>query len=147
MIAQLIWIITIYASAAALVQLLHYREVTRAAARTGKRLHYILITRNHEAVVEWYLRVFAVHACWIGRPLHITLVDDGSEDGTMAVASRMAYYNSSIEFAPAVSSYVLADRDELRQGVTVDLRVQEPLLPLRIMQLPGSRGCPSKHGE
>ncbi|MEK3900530.1 MULTISPECIES: glycosyltransferase family A protein [unclassified Paenibacillus] len=146
MIAQLIWIIAIYASAAALVQLLHHREETRAAARTGKRLHYILITRNHEAVVEWYLRVFVVHAYWIGKPLRVTLVDDGSEDRTMAVASRMAYYNSSIEFAPAVPLYGLADRDTL-QGVTVDLRVQEPLLPLRMMRLPGSGSSPSKHGE
>ncbi|WP_342547759.1 hypothetical protein NST69_28665 [Paenibacillus sp. FSL P2-0089] len=147
MIAQLIWIISIYASAAALVQLLHHREETRAAARTGKRLHYILITRNHEAVVEWYLRVFAVYACWIGRPLQITLVDDGSEDRTMAVASRMAYHNSSIEFAPAVPFFGLADRAELRQGVTVDLRGQEPLLPLRMMRLPGSGKFPSKPGE
>ncbi|NQX47186.1 hypothetical protein HQN87_17785 [Paenibacillus tritici] len=146
MIAQLIWIMCIYASAAALVQLLHHREETRAAARTGKRLHYILITRNHEAVVEWYLRVLAVHALWIGRPLYVTVLDDGSEDGTLAIASRMAYHSSSIECecASAIPLYSLTGGNERGQGVTVDLRVQEPLLPLRIMRLPGSR---VKQGE
>lgn len=147
MIAQLIWIMCIYASAAALVHILHHQAKTRAAARTGKRLHYILITRNHEAVVEWYLRVLAIYALCTGRTLQVTVVDDGSEDGTMAVASRMAYHSSSIECAPAVPVHSLLGGSQLRQGVTVDLRAQEPLLPLRIMRLPGSRGYRSKSGE
>ncbi|WP_340026154.1 glycosyltransferase family A protein [Paenibacillus sp. FSL K6-1096] len=142
MIAQLIWIMCIYASAAALVHLLHHQGKTRAAARTGKRLHYILITRNHEAVVEWYLRVLAIYAFCTGRPLQVTVVDDGSEDGTLAVASRMAYHSSSIECAPAMPLPTLLGGSQL-----VDLRAQEPLLPLRIMQLPGSRGERSKPGK
>lgn len=68
MIAQLISIVSIYASAAALVHILHRREESREAMRPGKRLHYILITRNHEAVVEWYIRMLAVYAFgWADR--------------------------------------------------------------------------------
>lgn len=143
MIAQLIWIMCIYASAAALVHLLHHQAQSRAAAGSGrKRLHYILITRNHEAVVEWYLRVLAIYALCTGRTLQVTVVDDGSEDGTMAVASRMAYHSSSIECAPVMPLPSLLGGSQL-----VDLRAPEPLLPLRIMQLPGSRGDRSKPGK
>ena len=147
MIAQLIWIITIYASAAALVHILHHREKTRRSEWTGKRLQYILITRNHESVVEWYIRILAVHAFLIGRPLYVTVMDDGSEDGTMAVASRMASHGSPIELAPAMALYGSQSQSEYRQGIMVDLRMQEQPLPLRIMQLPGSRGYRSKRGE
>jgi hypothetical protein len=146
MIAQLIWIMSIYASAAALVHILHHREETREAARPGKRLHYILITCNHEAVVEWYIRMLAVHAFWIGRPLYVTLMDDGSKDGTLAVASRIARSGSSIRFAPVTPHYSIMGEAELRKEIVLDLRTQEQSLPLRIMRLPGSRGYGSKHG-
>jgi hypothetical protein len=147
MIVQLIWIVSIYASAAALVHILHYREQIREAAQPGKRIHYTLITRNHESVVEWYIRVLAVYAFFSRRPFYVILMDDGSEDGTMAVASRLACYSSSIEFQPVMPLNRSRDEAELRQGIVVDLRRQEQPLPLRIMQLPGSRGYGSKHGE
>lgn len=143
MIVQFIWIMSIYASAAALVQLLHHREVARKAARTGKRLHYILITRNHEAVVEWYIRMLAVYAFWMGRPLYVTVMDDGSVDGTLEVASRLAIGGSSIGFAPVTR----VGEAGLRKETVLDLRMREQPLPMRMMRLPESRRYRSKQGE
>ncbi|NOU79258.1 hypothetical protein GC101_10235 [Paenibacillus sp. LMG 31459] len=147
MIAQLIWIVSIYASAAALVHILHRREESREARRPGKRLHYILITRNHEAVVEWYIRMLAVYAFWMGRPLYVTLMDDGSLDGTLAVASRLDCSGSSIRFAPVMPHYNTLGEAEHRKENVLDLRTQEQPFPLKMMRLPGSRGYGSKHGE
>ncbi|WNS42656.1 hypothetical protein [Paenibacillus sp. MMS20-IR301] len=141
MITQLIWIMSIYATAAALVQLLHHRGKTREHVRPGKRLQYILITRNHEAVVEWYIRILAFHASWAGSPLQVTVADDSSADGTLNIASRLDVCSS-----PVLSLYSGGNGNEPPERMVVDLRMQEPRLPLRMMRLPGSGGYGSKHG-
>jgi len=61
MVAQLIWIAAVYVSAAVIIHMLHNREQKRQSPRVVKWIHYILITRNHESVVEWYIRALTFH--------------------------------------------------------------------------------------
>ncbi|MEK5450198.1 hypothetical protein [Paenibacillus sp. FSL R7-0331] len=124
MVAQLIWIAAVYASAAALVHILHRRELTRPAGRFSKRLHYILITRNHEAVIEGYVRMLAWQAFWAGRTYKVTLMDDESQDGTVAVAARLAQSGSVIEFMPLLQLYHFQDSPDPQQQTVIDLRIQ-----------------------
>lgn len=125
MVAQLIWIAAVYASAVILVHILHHREHTRRVMRSGKRLHYILITRNHEAVIEGYVRMMAFHAFWTGKRHQITLLDDESKDGTLAVASKLAHSGSVIDFAPLMHFRPIRGGDDIQREIVIDLRMPE----------------------
>ncbi|MNO34614.1 hypothetical protein D3C76_246540 [compost metagenome] len=147
MVAQLIWIAAIYVFAVLLVHLLHKREKSRQRSQSGKRLHYILITRNHEYVVEWYIRALTFHALLSGKRLQATLMDDGSSDATMDVALRLAQNGSALEFAPAVPIGILESDPGLQPGIIVDLREPGQTMPLPFLQMPWSKGCRAKRGE
>ncbi|WP_342563321.1 hypothetical protein NST84_28210 [Paenibacillus sp. FSL R7-0345] len=123
MVAQLIWIAAVYGSAVALVHILQHRERIRYAGRISKRIHYILITRNHEAVIEGYIRMLAWRAFWAGRTYQVTLLDDESRDGTVAVAARLARSGSLIEFAPLMQLYRYEDGPEPQRQTVIDLRM------------------------
>ncbi|OMF92304.1 hypothetical protein [Paenibacillus sp. FSL R7-0273] len=124
MVAQLIWIAAVYGLAVALVHILQHREHTRHAGRFSKRLHYILITRNHEAVIEGYIRLLAWQAFRAGKAYQVTLMDDESRDGTVAVAARLARSGSMIEFVPLLQLYRFQDSPEPQQQTVIDLRKQ-----------------------
>ncbi|WP_019915052.1 hypothetical protein [Paenibacillus sp. HW567] len=136
MVAQLIWIAVIYAFAVLLVHVLHNREQSPQHIRSGKRLHYILITRNHEYVVEWYIRALTFYALLKGKLLQVTLIDDDSSDGTLAVASRLARSGSGLEFAPAIRT--LQAGSEPQMGIVLDLREPGQPVPLPFLQMRGA---------
>ncbi|MFD1776709.1 hypothetical protein ACFSF2_22830, partial [Paenibacillus rhizophilus] len=85
MMAQLIWIGAVYASAVMCVHALKFREKMQAARETGKWLHYILIARNHESVVEGIIRAMTLQSFLTGKRLRVTFMDDGSSDGTLRI--------------------------------------------------------------
>lgn len=147
MVAQLIWIAAVYGSSVILIHILHNRKKTRQTAASGKRLHYILITRNHEAVVEWYIRVMGFHALLTGKSSFVTVMDDESSDGTMAVADRLFRGGSPVDFAPAAHIHTLLGNGQFQQDLVIDLRLPGTAAPLPFMRLPGSGGYGSKHGE
>ncbi|MBW4081677.1 glycosyltransferase family A protein [Paenibacillus sp. S150] len=147
MAAQLMWIAAIYVFAVVLVHILHGREQSWQRSRSGKRLHYILITRNHEYVLEWYIRALAFHALLSGKVLQITLMDEGSSDGTVDIASRLARNGSALDFAPAAPNSLMEAELKLQPGIIVDLRESGHSLPLSFLQMPWSRECRSKRGE
>ncbi|WP_379157216.1 hypothetical protein [Paenibacillus sp. sgz5001063] len=147
MVAQLIWIAAIYVFAVVLVHMLSKRERSRQGSPTGKRIQYILITRNHEYVVEWYIRALTFHSLMSGKILQVTLMDDGSSDATLDIATRLARNGSALELIPARPICSLESDHELQSGVIVDLRGTGQPVPLPFLQMPWSRGCRSKRGE
>ncbi|WP_151733751.1 hypothetical protein [Paenibacillus tengchongensis] len=147
MVLQLIWIAVIYASAAMLVHILHNRERTRQKLRIGKVLHYILITRNHEAVVEWYIRMLPVQALLTGKPLQVTLMDEGSEDRTVAVAARLALDGATVDIAPLTLMQDLEDKSTVRQETVLDLRTAGRLAVMPFLRMPESGRFGSKRGR
>lgn len=122
MIAQLIWIAVVYASAAVIIHMVHNRQHVRRTPQSGKRIHYIFITRNDESVVEGYIRALAFQALLTGKRLQATFMDDDSNDGTLRIVSKMAASGCSIDLA--TSMYSLRASDELQnEGIVVDLRL------------------------
>lgn len=145
MVAQLIWILVVYASAVVFVHLLHNQEETRQSARSGKWIHYILITRNHESVVEWYIRAFTLHSFLTGKRLRVTCMDDHSSDGTLLLVSKMKLSGSSLEVEALEHSAVRSHErgygnPRVEQEIVIDLRLFEGLFPLPFIQDLGSRG-------
>lgn len=51
---------------------------------------FLLITRNNELQVEWYLRSLLFVSRLRGRKIHIAVSDEGSEDDTLAIVRRLA---------------------------------------------------------
>ncbi|WP_379129866.1 hypothetical protein [Paenibacillus sp. sgz500958] len=194
MVAQLIWIAAVYASAVILVQIFRIREESKQSPRTGKWMHYVLITRNHESVVEWYIRALGFHSFITGKQLRLTLVDDGSSDDTMMLVSimkRSGYpvdlltdcggvaEHGGIHAIPGLETAGVVEvvkdgsrqglagmvgafqnglgretdfraftgEDEyLQQGMVLDLRLPEPVVPVPFMRMSGSKGWGSRRG-
>jgi len=151
MAAQLIWIIVVYASAVITVHLLHTREKTRQSPTAGKWIHYIVRTRNHESVIEWYIRAFTLHSFLTGKRLLVTCMDDHSTDNTLLLLSKMKQNGCSLEVETPghrmewdTEHYNSTFRVE--QEIVIDLRLFEGLFPLPSIQDLGSRGYGSKPG-
>lgn len=146
MVAQLIWIAVVYVSAAVMIHMLHSRQKVRKTPQSGKWIHYIFITRNHESVVEWYIRALTFQALLTGKRLRVTFMDDGSSDGTLGIVSKMAASGCSIDLA--TSMYSLQMSEELQhEGIVVDLRLSGQSVSLPFMGMAGSRGCESKRNR
>lgn len=153
MVAQLIWIVVVYAIAVFLVHVLHDREKRRQAPRTGKWIHYVLITHNHESVIEWYIRALTLHAFLTGKRLLVTCMDDHSSDGTLLLISKMKQSGCSLEIETDAESWEQRSNEQqyikpcVEREIVIDLRLPEMLVPLPFMHDLGSRGYGSKCGE
>lgn len=86
MIVGLLSIFGAYGLAIALVHL------GRSRFRWNRRkpIHYVLITRNNAMQIEWYLRTLLFVSRLKARTIHIVVMDERSEDDTMAIAERLA---------------------------------------------------------
>ncbi|MFB5759879.1 hypothetical protein [Paenibacillus medicaginis] len=134
MAIQLAWILLVYGLAAAVVRLLYIRHV--AELQTGhrnrpdkRRIHYILITSNHELWVEWVVRVLAAYSCLLNRSLHISVIDDQSKDCTVGILERLGR-TGGFELAVISSPFtVVPPVVELEAGeaqAVLDLRTMKP---------------------
>ncbi|ASA24501.1 hypothetical protein [Paenibacillus donghaensis] len=143
MVAQLLLIAAVYTVAAGLVHWLHSRGQTRRTTSAGKWIHYILIVRNHESVVEGYLRAIALQAGLAGKLPRVTLWDDGSTDGTLHMVTRLVQSSCPLDLIPALYPSQVNKEGRLG-GIVIDLRSagQQPLLSF--MKPAGSRGYGSK---
>ncbi|SEU14062.1 glycosyltransferase family A protein [Paenibacillus sp. NFR01] len=143
MAAQLIWIAAVYAAAVVLVHLLHRRSKSPLKGRFGKRIHYIVVTRNHEAVLEWYTRVLGIEAFVTGKNIRITVLDDGSTDGTLRIAAKLALISPNIELGGTTRSLEEHSANHEDQRMTLDLRsIRKGDLP-PFMRIPEGRGYES----
>jgi len=151
MAAQLIWIIVVYASAVVLVHLFAHREKTRQSPRSGKWIHYILVTRNHESVIEWYARALTLHSFLTGKRLRVTCMDDASSDNTLLLVTKLKQSGSNLE-VKAYEPFVERSTDPLQsnyrvgQEIVIDLRLFEGRSHLPFIQDLGSRGYGSEPG-
>lgn len=137
MVTQLIWIATIYVSAAIMIHMLHNRQQVRQTTRSRKWVHYIVITQNHESVVEGYIRALTFQALQTGKRLRVTFMDDGSSDGTLGIVSRLADSGCSIDLSTSNYTLQVSGDDLLHQGIVVDLRLSGQMSPLSFMRKVG----------
>ncbi|ANS76104.1 hypothetical protein AWM70_17205 [Paenibacillus yonginensis] len=129
MITLALWIVAGYALAALAVHGLYRRSLNREAAGERRFVHYVLVTRNHGRQLEWYLRAISWYAKLSSKPHLVTLVDEHSEDDTLAIAERMSRSEGMelqvIRFSGELSREDLAQHSpELEQDgfLFVDLR-------------------------
>ncbi|TMV47165.1 hypothetical protein FE783_23265 [Paenibacillus mesophilus] len=86
MIVGLLSIFGAYGFAIAIVHLVR----SRFRWNRQKPIHYVLITRNNALQIEWYLRTLLFVSRMKARMIHIVVMDERSEDDTMAIAERLA---------------------------------------------------------
>ncbi|MEF3309106.1 glycosyltransferase family A protein [Paenibacillus sp. GYB004] len=86
MIVGLLSIFGAYGLAIAMVHL------SRAWFRSERRkpIHYVLLTRNNAMHIEWYLRTLLFVSKMKARDIHVVVMDERSEDDTLAIAERLA---------------------------------------------------------
>lgn len=130
MFAYMSWIVVGYGLAALLVHLLH-RRFLRNAKKDVFATHYILMTRNHGHQMEWYIRALSWYAKIRGECIHVTILDQESEDDTHAILARL-YYESSVSLdimdMPEASDKLLCKNPELvdrENQIHVDLRIPQ----------------------
>ncbi|WP_410770651.1 hypothetical protein [Fontibacillus sp. BL9] len=88
MVSYMGWILLGYGLAAVLVHFLH-GVLLRTQPKDGKKLHYILVTHNHENQMEWYLRALSWYARLRGESVRVTVLDEASQDDTLAIIQRL----------------------------------------------------------
>lgn len=92
MIPYMVWILFSYGVTGALVHFFHSRYL-KYETSSRKQVHYILVAHNHENQMEWYLRALMWYSCLRAQSLRVTILDDGSQDDTLAIIERMKYAN------------------------------------------------------
>jgi hypothetical protein len=79
-----------YLLAAVAVHLLYRRSVREGSGLSRRSAHYVLVTSNHGRQLEWYLRALSWYAKLSSMSHLVTLVDEHSEDDTLAIAERFS---------------------------------------------------------
>ncbi|TYP75716.1 hypothetical protein [Paenibacillus methanolicus] len=84
MIEILLWVVGCYLVAAALVHAaFRLREKPKAE-------HYVLLAGNEQQRMEWYMRGLRRYSHRSGKEVQVTIIDRGSEDDTVRIASLFA---------------------------------------------------------
>ncbi|MGG0824157.1 hypothetical protein ABE099_14885 [Paenibacillus turicensis] len=78
-----------------------YRWHVHRHPKSVKRVHYVLITQNHENQMEWVLRALHWYCKMKGIALRVTLLDNESNDDTLAIAQKMQTHGMEITVVQA----------------------------------------------
>ncbi|MBP1906992.1 hypothetical protein J2Z32_003657 [Paenibacillus turicensis] len=78
-----------------------YRWHVHRHPKSVKRVHYVLITQNHENQMEWVLRALHWYSKMKGVALRVTLLDNESNDDTLAIAQKMEKHGMEITVVQA----------------------------------------------
>ncbi|MEK4513092.1 hypothetical protein [Paenibacillus sp. FSL K6-2524] len=131
MIPYMGWILLGYGLAAVLVHVFHSRYL-RSKRKGNKQIHYILVTHNHENQMEWYLRALSWYARLRGESLRVTVLDEGSQDDTLAIMQRMQ--NMSGMDLTVIGITEVQDEVEMRAVTSPDGGENSMYIDLRVPQ-------------
>ncbi|MBY9077617.1 glycosyltransferase family 2 protein [Paenibacillus sp. HN-1] len=145
MITQLIWIGAVYASAVVMVHSLKLLGERGTPGKAGRWMHYILIARNHESVIEGVIRAMTLQSFLTGKRLRVTfLLDEGSSDGTLRIISSLQSSGCSLDlqvrkeaessFESVTSGYLAAQAQTV-----IDLRHEDTIHPFSYVRRSESR--------
>ncbi|BFH65571.1 MULTISPECIES: hypothetical protein [Paenibacillus] len=112
----LLWILMAYAFAVAAVHAFHIWQ----KRKDFRRIHYILVTSNHEHQIEWYIRALGLYALITGTNIRLTVVDIDSADDTLGIIERLGRYGN-LELSVTTDYSILnhAEHSDIRM---IDLR-------------------------
>lgn len=99
---------------------------------------YLLITRNNELQLEWYLRSLLVLSWVKGRKIRVKVLDEGSTDDTCGIALKLASVRpEEIQVLPLEHADQLEDiiaRHEREEAVMVRITNQRELQNIPLFQ-------------
>ncbi len=115
-----IWavILAIYGLSIGLVHLL----ATRCHWGRRDAAHAVIVTHDHGAYLEWYLRSFTIMEDFRAHYAKVTILDEGSEDETVQIAQRFIHHRNLANWeVVALSSTEKAE--QWLQGVSAEDRI------------------------
>jgi hypothetical protein len=126
MMLGLLWIFAGYLISIIVIHGCHKHHKRKAQK---KMTNVILITYNSQMQVEWFLRSLLFFSRIKGREIHITVVDEGSVDETLAIIDRLQWeFNFSMNYSANAGSLVdWTNEAEDNQKIVVRLEHQEDL--------------------
>lgn len=91
MIMVLLWIVGSYGTCIIALHVIYYLQCHNMDCQgwRGKMMHYVLITRNNQLQIEWYVRSLQFIAWLKGRNMALWIYDEGSTDDTLNIVSRI----------------------------------------------------------
>ncbi|MFD3259359.1 hypothetical protein ACE3MQ_12180 [Paenibacillus lentus] len=131
MVPYMAWILFSYGVAGVLVHFFHSRNL-KYKPISRKRVHYILVAHNHENQMEWYLRALMWYSCLRAQSLRVTILDEGSQDDTLAIIERMKYANGMN--LTVIGTAEIQDEHEFIRHSNPDDGEQSKFIDLRIPQ-------------
>ncbi|MCL6458713.1 MAG: hypothetical protein K6T85_11965 [Gorillibacterium sp.] len=89
MVAGLLLIVGVYGLSAALIHAF-YAYSSTARARKVPIFHLVVVTKESQTRIEWYLYAYLFVSWLRGRQTVITVFDEGSTDDTCTIVNRVA---------------------------------------------------------
>jgi hypothetical protein len=86
MMTGLLWMMVGYGMAIAGVHWMHHKHLHNAKRKTI----YILVTRDNQLQIEWYIRSLSFFALLKGTAVSVFVRDEGSTDDTLKIVERMS---------------------------------------------------------
>ncbi|GAB2721229.1 hypothetical protein ACFQWB_14840 [Paenibacillus thermoaerophilus] len=130
MIIGLLGILASYGLAVLGVHLAYAR--TRRSRGDVAEPQVVFLTRNGQDQIEWYIRSLQWSSSLRGRPVAVTLLDEGSTDQTVAIASRLARRGMRIDVREWDGTGGGDPSSGVRNEICVDLRGSGELRPLPV---------------
>lgn len=87
-----IWLLAAFGCSSLLVMIVERWTNRTDSANELPQEHYRLLVHNSEQVLERVVRSLLFRSYWSGRPIRITLIDDGSVDDTKQMAAVLMRY-------------------------------------------------------
>ncbi len=111
----IVWLLAAFGCSSLLVMIAERWTTRTDSASELPHEHYRLLVRNSEQVLERVVRSLLFRSYWSGRPIRITLIDDGSDDDTKRMTAVLKRYPYG---------YCLGDvQEEMAAGtIVIDLR-------------------------
>lgn len=115
---MVVWLLAAFGCSSLLVMLLDRWANRMSSGAEFPDEHYRLLVHDSEQVLERVVRRLLFRSYWSGRPIRITLQDEGSVDDTKRIAALYERYPYFwLEEAPEGASKTTA--------ITIDLRKEE----------------------
>ncbi|MEF3305156.1 hypothetical protein [Paenibacillus sp. GYB003] len=86
---MIIGLLSIFGAYGLAIALVHFGWYRLRRSRLGP-IHYVLITKNNAMHIEWYLRSLLFVSRLKAREVRIVILDESSEDETLAIVERLA---------------------------------------------------------
>ncbi|AZK45904.1 hypothetical protein [Paenibacillus lentus] len=141
MVPYMVWVLLSYGVAGLIVHLLHNRQL-RDKPNLCKQVHYILVAHNHEKQMEWYLRALLWYSCLRAQSLRVTILDEGSQDDTLAIIERMKYANGmdltvigTADIEDQHESIWYSNPEDGEQSKFIDLRIPQEAAKIPYVQV------------